>query len=467
MSAIISREIYYPELLMSIFISYRRSVSKHLARLIFQELRARGHDVFLDVSTLDSGAFDRIILNQIAARPNFLLILSPGALERCINEGDWLRREIEEAFRLKRNIVPIFDEGFNIEQEKHFLPEPMRTELSLLNAPPYSHYYFDAFMDAVCNRFLKQPIYDVSVIPTPAAEHAEVQRRIAHAVNSEADTPPPARPAPQRRTSLDILPKPFAWIDIPAGTVTLLPNEIDRRESYLRQSAVFEVPAFGIAKYPLTNEQFAKFVEAGGYSQRQWWTDMGWEARERAIAWNGVDWKPTEIPWIEPRYWHDNKWNQPNCPVVGVSWYEAVAFCLWLSDVTGERILLPTEQQWQRAAQGDMNQAYPWGNEFDASKCNSSVGIDREKNRTSPVIKYEGKGDSPFGVVDMSGNVWEWCLTDYETGAQNFYNRANRRILRGGAWDNVDEYNLRADFRHKHGPDLWYFVRGFRIARLQ
>jgi hypothetical protein len=83
---------------MSIFISYRRSVSKHLARLIFQELRARGHDVFLDVSTIDSGAFDRIILNQIAARPHFLLILSPGALERCANEDDWLRREIEEAF---------------------------------------------------------------------------------------------------------------------------------------------------------------------------------------------------------------------------------------------------------------------------------------------------------------------------------------------------------------------------------
>src|SRR5690348_6677526 len=108
-----------------IFISYRRSTSKHLARSIFQALQQRGHDVFLDVNSIDSGAFDGIILNQIAARPHFLLVLSTGALERCANEGDWLRKEIEEAFRLNRNIVPIFDEGFDMSREKDYLPEPI------------------------------------------------------------------------------------------------------------------------------------------------------------------------------------------------------------------------------------------------------------------------------------------------------------------------------------------------------
>src|SRR5690606_1026581 len=118
---------------------------------------------------IDSGAFDQIILNQIAARPHFLLVLSPGALERCVHQGDWLRREIEEAFRLRRNIVPIYDEDFNIEAEKGYLPEPLRSELPRLNAPPYSHYYFDAFIETITNRFLKQPIYDVPITPTPAA----------------------------------------------------------------------------------------------------------------------------------------------------------------------------------------------------------------------------------------------------------------------------------------------------------
>ena len=66
--------------------------------------------------------------------------------------------------------------------------------------------------------------------------------------------------------------------------------------------------------------------------------------------------------WSEPRFWNDSQWNGAQHPVVGVSWYEAVAFCLWLSDVTGERIMLPTEDQWQYAAQGDDGRTYPWGN---------------------------------------------------------------------------------------------------------
>ncbi|MBZ0294253.1 MAG: toll/interleukin-1 receptor domain-containing protein, partial [Anaerolineae bacterium] len=159
-----------------IFISYRRSVSRDLAQLIFHVLRARDYDVFLDVNTIDSGQFDRIILNQIEARPHFLLILKPGSLQRCADPGDWLRREIEEALRLKRNIVPIYDEGFSIEDEKQYLPEPLRTELPRLNAPPYSHYYFEAFIEALTSRFLKMPDYDdIPVTPTPPAERAEVQ----------------------------------------------------------------------------------------------------------------------------------------------------------------------------------------------------------------------------------------------------------------------------------------------------
>jgi formylglycine-generating enzyme required for sulfatase activity len=448
---------------MSIFISYRRSVSKHLARLIFQELRARGHDVFLDVSTIDSGAFDRIILNQIAARPHFLLILSPGALERCGNEGDWLRREIEEAFRLKRNIVPIFDEGFNIEQEKQFLPEPIRSELPRLNAPPYSHYYFDAFMDTICNRFLKQPVYDVPVVPTPTAEHAEVQRRIAHAASSNVDaSSPPVKPTPKRLTSLDILLKPFSWIDIPAGKVTLK-TEKGWTANYIPEgkTQTFDVPAFTIAKYPLTNAQFAPFIGAGGYTQDRWWTKAGIAARQQGIEW---DWMVTDQPWTAPRLWQDSKWNGPDYPVVGVSWFEAVAFCLWLSEATGERIMLPTEQQWQRAAQGNTGRAYPWGDKFDSARCNSGVGIDWLKSSTSPVAKYEGKGDSPFGVVDMSGNVWEWCLTDYDSGTQDIDIDASKRVLRGGAWNDDDVLDVRADYRFWSSPVDLDGSGGFRLA---
>lgn len=418
----------------SIFVSYRRSASKHLARLLFERLRSRGYDVFLDITTIDSGEFDRIILNQIAARPHFLLVLSSGALERCANEGDWLRREIEEAFRLKRNIVPVYDEGFDINQEKQYLPEAIRTELPRLNAPPYSHYYFDAFIDTLCNRFLKLPEYEVVITPIPQIERAEVARRIEAA----ASTPTPERSVPKRPTSLELMPKPFAWIDIPAGKVTL------KGGGYVPEiGETFDVPAFTIAKYPTTNAQFAKFIEAGGYEQKKWWTNSGWQEKEK----NG---------WTKPRYWQDKKWNQADYPMDGVSWFEAIAFCLWLSEVTGENITLPTEQEWQRAAQGNDNWTYPWGNEFDKSRCTS------EGEGTTPVTKYEGKGDSPFGVVDMAGNVGEWCLTEYVTGHMGL-DGTGERVLRGGAFDGYQGYS-RASDRDRFIPGYTFGNVGFRVV---
>jgi hypothetical protein len=139
----------------SVFISYRRSVSRHLARSIALDLRAHGYDVFFDVDTINSGEFDQIILQQIARRTHFVLVLSRGSLERCIDENDWLRREIEAALRLKRNIVPVFESGFSFSAEAKRLPESLR-DLPRFNGIPLYHFYFDAAMDTLRNRFLKQ-----------------------------------------------------------------------------------------------------------------------------------------------------------------------------------------------------------------------------------------------------------------------------------------------------------------------
>lgn len=419
---------------MSIFISYRRGVSKHLARLIYNELRARGHDVFLDVSAIDSGEFDRIILDQIAAREHFLLVLSPGSLERCNTPDDWLRLEIEEAFRLKRNIVPIFDEGFRIEAEKDFLPKPIGDLIARLNAPPYSHYYFDAFIETICSRFLKQPSYSTDISATNAGS--------ADLDNHPVVTEPAVSPHLHYPTVHETLGSPFDWIDIPEGNTSLTPG------GYLIEETVFDVPAFSIAKYPVTNAHFAKFIEAGGYTQFQWWTSTAWQVKEKER-------------WTEPRYWKDSQWNKPDYPVVAISWFEALAFCLWLRDVTGEYIMLPTEQQWQRAAQGATDAIYPWGNQFEPTKCNYNG------SGTTPVDFYEGKGDSPFGVVDMSGNVWEWCLTGFDSGFQDYDSSSRHRVLRGGSWVSRKENHLRVDHRFGNPPNFWNFDRGFRITRIK
>lgn len=96
----------------TVFISYRRTNEMH-ARAVYQALKAHNFDCFLDFQNIDAGAFDQIILSQIKARAHFVLILTPSALERCSEPGDWLRTEIETAIDYKRNIVPLMMEGFN------------------------------------------------------------------------------------------------------------------------------------------------------------------------------------------------------------------------------------------------------------------------------------------------------------------------------------------------------------------
>lgn len=215
------------------------------------------------------------------------------------------------------------------------------------------------------------------------------------------------------------------WIDIPAGKVTLE----GKKGSYIHegQKQTFDVPAFAISKYPVTNKQYAEYVMETGK---------------------------------EPKYWNDSKWNASLQPVVGVTWHDTIAFCEWLSQKTGDKILLPTEQQWQRAAQGDDNRVYPWGNQWDASQCNN---IESNTGKTSPVTTYEGKGDSPYEVVDMSGNAWEWCLTAWETGVNDVDEIKILRVLRGGSF-NYDSNSLRCASRYDVNPYDWNYNGGFRCV---
>jgi len=254
-------------------------------------------------------------------------------------------------------------------------------------------------------------------------------------------TPPPSKVViPPRPTTL--LPAPFGWVEIAGGKGKMKTNE---------SAVVLDVPTqrYWIAKYPVTNGQFAKFIEADGYKQRQWWTEAGWKQREKE-------------QWAQPRFWTDGEWNGATQPVVGVSWYEAIAFCQWLSEASGKKITLPSDAQWQYAAQGTDGRAYPWGNKWDGVRCNNSVSP-YDSNVTTPVTAYEGKGDSPFGVVDMAGNVWEWCLTEYDSRRDDI-NGKNKRVLRGGSWFTDSTVWFRCDSRDGAIPIDWFNVWGFRLA---
>lgn len=243
-----------------------------------------------------------------------------------------------------------------------------------------------------------------------------------------------------------LLPEPFDWCYIPAGDITLT-LDAPSDDVYIRDDKLVNVPEFWMAKYPITNAQYQQFMDDGGYRNDVWWTQVGRNWRD-------------DIQ--KPYSWDDALWNGGDYPVVGVSWHEAIAFCNWLSHKMDAKILLPNDAQWQRAVQGDNHTTYVWGNEWNDELCNHGVdgkGI----GHTTPIRQYEGKSDSPFGVVDMVGNVWEWCLTGYHTGLDNL-DSDDIRILRGGSWAIFGAHWFRSTFRSAYYPDGRRNYVGFRLV---
>ena len=142
------------------------------------------------------------------------------------------------------------------------------------------------------------------------------------------------------------------------------------------------------------------------------------------------------------------------------NWYDAVAFCRWLSAKTGTRIRLPTEWEWQQAATGgDPQREYPWKGGWDASRCNS---VESGVGRTTAVGMYL-QGATEQGVLDMAGNVWEWCLNTYEE-LDTRITTGGLRVFRGGSWDYSPGY-LRVSTRNWLYAVTRLSYIGFRLAQ--
>jgi len=194
------------------------------------------------------------------------------------------------------------------------------------------------------------------------------------------------------------------WVDIPDG------------EFLYQQGERRSLPSFRIARYPITNIQYQTFIDAGGYRDQRWWQDL-------------------ERP--EPE---ESRWPQANRPRTNVNWYEAVAFCRWLSAQLGDELRLPSEEQWERAARGREGWQYPWGKTYESGRANidETWSYDRvgewNLQQTTAVGVYP-HGASSEGVLDLSGNVWEWCLNQYEHPEQTKADTSSQaRVLRGGSW---------------------------------
>jgi iron(II)-dependent oxidoreductase len=225
---------------------------------------------------------------------------------------------------------------------------------------------------------------------------------------------------------------------------------------------VLHVPAFKIDRLLTTNEEYARFIEEGGYTRREWWSDEGWEWRERES-------------WTCPLYWSQDGegcegWRvramfdegviDAQHPVTGISWHEAEAYARFV----GKR--LPTEAEWEKAASWDaargVKRRFSWGDEAPRpALCNFNNSF----WGTTPVGAFP-EGASPYGCLDMTGNVWEWTQDAFDgfPGFKAFpypeYSETwfdgDHRVLKGGSWATRAPV-LRTSFRN-------FFRRHFRIA---
>jgi len=147
------------------------------------------------------------------------------------------------------------------------------------------------------------------------------------------------------------------------------------------------------------------------------------------------------------------KWKCPNSPVVGISWYEADAFTKWLTAKRddGNTYRLLKENEWEAAAGGKEGMEYPWKGEWDKNKCNNG---ETDIHKTSPVGIFKS-GNTPEGISDLSGNVWEWCMDWYDKDRPD-------RVLRGGSWGFNARY-CRSAYRNYNHPDDRRSNIGFRL----
>ena len=238
------------------------------------------------------------------------------------------------------------------------------------------------------------------------------------------------------------------WVEIPGGEF-----QHGHKDESDNPPKKLTLPTFHIARYPVTSAQYQTFLDdPEGFADARWFEGLAAKDEDRPLG--------------------EQRFKFANHPRERVNWYGAIAFCRWLSwrlgggydlkKVDDWAVRLPTEFEWEKAARGTDGRIYPYEGDFDPAKGNT---YETRIGQTSAVGIFPN-GASPYGVMDMSGNVLEWCLNNYEKPAQEAFNENlrsdKRRVLRGGSFANYYD-SARAVARVVNPPADWYLISGFRL----
>ncbi len=378
---------------VDIFLSYSR-LDRTQMRIVHDVLRGAGFSVWIDEG-LEPGtpSWEEAIEDALHQAQAMVVLLSPHA-----KASTWVKREISYAQAQGRRVFPLLVDG------------------DQGNAVP------------------------ISLI---TAQWVDGRRDVRRAVTAEL------LPAVQRHFGRKVTKPPvsFDWIEIPAGPFLMGSDkhkDPDAWDDELPQHTV-TLPAYRIARTPVTVAQFAAFVKATGYQ-----TDA--EKRGQAYVYTGSTWDWVKgANWQHPRGPESDVRQKQDHPVTCVTWQDAIAFCAWASEVTGTTIRLPSEAEWEKAARGTDGRIYPWGNDKPTkAHCNFDINV----GDTTPVGSYP-KGASPYGMLDAAGNVWEWTNSLWKgypynaTDGREDSHSEGRPTVRGGSFG-VDDWFVRCACRNNY-----------------
>jgi sulfatase modifying factor 1 len=392
----------------TVFISHVTEEDGQFAHRLADDLRRLGVQVWIAPESIRPGeGWVKAIERGLAESSHMVVVLTPAALE-----STWVEKETEVA----------------IARERRGLMQIIPLDVEPCEVPPLLSSYQMVYFRRDYGAGLSQ-LTDILGVRVPTPEPVRPPRQAPpHSTIPEAEAVPVEEVVSAEAVHVEEVeipdwlrilreegleeptfeePRPLFELDmilIPAGEFL-----------YGRKKKRVILPQFWIDETPVTNAEYARFVAQMGHSP-----PLHWEGK------------------TPPKRIADH-------PVTRVSWHDAVAYAEW----AGKR--LPTEEEWEKAARGSDGREYPWGDRFDPNRCNTrESGI----GKTTPVGQYSPQGDSPYGCVDMAGNVWEWTASDYDK---------SNKVLRGGSWDNYQGDALCAH-RGRYSPLNWYISVGFRCA---